>query len=107
MISRHPGASNSEIARRVFVTRQSMNTLLRELQDRGLVQRATHAHTGRAIPTTLTGQGQRLQADAAQRIDKINQTLSDALDPDQQTALTHALTQCIEALDTMPSQPSA
>jgi hypothetical protein len=34
-----PGASTSEIARAVFVTRQTMNTLLRGLQERGLVER--------------------------------------------------------------------
>ena len=34
-----PGASNAELARQAFVTRQTMNTLLRGLQERGLTGR--------------------------------------------------------------------
>ena len=54
-----PGASNAELARQAFVTRQTMNTLLRGLQERGLIERATHATKGRALPTMLTPQGSR------------------------------------------------
>ncbi|MDN6123251.1 MAG: MarR family transcriptional regulator [Brevibacterium sp.] len=34
LLRREPGASNSELARGAFVTRQTMSTLLRGLQDR-------------------------------------------------------------------------
>lgn len=50
VLGQQPGL-NSELARSVFVTRQSMNGVLRGLQDRGLVTRAVTAPHGRALPT--------------------------------------------------------
>jgi hypothetical protein len=41
----------------MVVTRQSMNLVLRGLQDRGLVTRPSVADHGRARPTGLTGAG--------------------------------------------------
>jgi hypothetical protein len=39
LLGRTPGLSNADLARGAFVTRQSMNGVLRGLQDRGLVTR--------------------------------------------------------------------
>ncbi|GAA1121742.1 MarR family winged helix-turn-helix transcriptional regulator [Nocardiopsis composta] len=101
-IDRHPGGSNSDIARSVFVTRQTMNTLLRGLQQRGLVQRAERANAGRAIPTTLTEEGRRLLAEASGRAAGINQAMTDALGPDLADALALGLSRCIDTLEEMP-----
>lgn len=98
--------ANSEIARRVFVTRQTMNTLLRGLEQRDLVERADQAQTGRAIPTTLTKSGERLLAQATARIDEINQVLTNALEPHQRIALALALTKCREALEDTTLDPT-
>lgn len=98
VLSRKPGASNSEVARGAFVTRQTMNTLLRGLHSRELVERATEAPTGRALPTTLTDEGKRLLARAAQIVNAIEQHMVSALDYQQRNNLHRALTSCIEAL---------
>lgn len=98
LLSRTPGASNSELARGAFVTRQTMNTLLRSLQDRGLVERPTTAPTGRARPTTLTPAGQHLLARAADTARKIEHQMVSALDPGQRDDLHRHLTACIDAL---------
>ena len=50
LLGQRPGLSNAELARGVFVTRQSMNGVLRGLQDRGLVTRPATAPSGRALP---------------------------------------------------------
>ena len=57
LLGRHPGLSNSELARRAFVTRQSMNLVLRRLQDRGLLTRPDEAPRGRALLAELTEEG--------------------------------------------------
>ncbi|QNE45704.1 MarR family transcriptional regulator [Glaciihabitans sp. INWT7] len=63
LLGRSPGMSSSDLARGAFVSRQSMNLVLRGLQDRGLVTRLDTAPQGRALPTTLTAEGrQRLNA---------------------------------------------
>ncbi|MBA3339347.1 MAG: MarR family transcriptional regulator, partial [Geodermatophilaceae bacterium] len=46
-LTTRPGLSNSELARRCFVTRQTMNDLLAGLQRADLITRAAHPHDGR------------------------------------------------------------
>ncbi|MFT3714883.1 MAG: MarR family transcriptional regulator [Gordonia sp. (in: high G+C Gram-positive bacteria)] len=94
-----PGASNAELARAVFVSRQSMNTLLRGLQDRGLVARADAPVGGRALPTTLTDEGRSRLAAATALIGDIETELVDALGPQRRDDLVAALSACIDALD--------
>lgn len=67
LLRRRPGLSNAELARGAFVTRQSMNGVLRGLLDRGLLTRPTTAPHGRARPTQLTpiGRERLLAASAA------------------------------------------
>jgi DNA-binding MarR family transcriptional regulator len=63
LLGRSPGLSSSDLARGAFVSRQSMNLVLRGLQDRGLVTRPAVAAQGRALPTKLTAEGRdRLNA---------------------------------------------
>ncbi len=57
LLGRSPGLSSSDLARGAFVSRQSMNLVLRGLQDRGLVTRPDVAPQGRALPTRLTAKG--------------------------------------------------
>ena len=93
-----PGASNAELARQAFVTRQTMNTLLRGLQERGLIERATHATKGRALPTMLTPQGEQMLAQATGRIREIEQHMVGGLSDAKRQELWDLLTICIEGL---------
>ena len=59
LLAQRPGLSNSELARGAFVTRQSMNVLLRALERDGFVTRPAEAPVGKALPTRLTPRGRR------------------------------------------------
>ena len=59
LLAQRPGLSNSELARGAFVTRQSMNVLLRTLEREGYVTRPAEAPVGKALPTRLTARGRR------------------------------------------------
>ncbi|NMO90910.1 MarR family winged helix-turn-helix transcriptional regulator [Actinomycetospora sp. TBRC 11914] len=59
LLEEHPGLSNAELARGAFVTRQSMNVVLRGLQEAGLVHRPSTSEHGRALPAHLTDEGRR------------------------------------------------
>lgn len=98
-LAQMPGISNAELARRAFVTRQTMNTLLRALRDRGLVTRAEEAPVGRALPTRLTPDGETLLRQAADRTTKINDAMVENLTPAQLAALREGLAACATALD--------
>jgi len=59
LLVQRPGLSNSELARGGFVTRQSMNVLLRALEREGYVTRPERAPVGKILPTRLTPDGRR------------------------------------------------
>ena len=98
LLSRHPGASNSDLARGAFVTRQSMNALLRGLTKRGLVKRASRAPSGRALPAALTSEGARLLRRAKRCVGAIERRMVAGLTDDQCEVLRRALSQCADAL---------
>jgi DNA-binding MarR family transcriptional regulator len=56
-LDQRPGLSNAELARSTFVTRQSMNVVLRGLQEAGLISRPATTDHGRALPAHLTAEG--------------------------------------------------
>src|ERR1700755_1621895 len=55
-----PGMSNADLARRAYVTPQTMNQVLRELERRGWVGRSPHHVDGRILQAELTADGQRV-----------------------------------------------
>ncbi|MFD0808866.1 MarR family winged helix-turn-helix transcriptional regulator [Amycolatopsis umgeniensis] len=98
VLSQRPGLSNAELARAVFVTRQSMNLVLRGLQDRGLVTRPATAPQGRALPSTLTPAG-RAQLHAASIVVKtVEKRMLEPFSVTHQDRLLHDLAACAEAL---------
>ena len=70
VLSMHPGISSAQLSRHTNVTPQAMNTVLHRLQNRGTVTRPASAPAGRALPATLTGDGQKLlrRAESAVRV---------------------------------------
>ncbi|MFD1542415.1 MarR family winged helix-turn-helix transcriptional regulator [Nonomuraea guangzhouensis] len=97
LLGRHPGLSNSELARRAFVTRQSMNLVLRRLQERGLLTRPDHAASGRALPTELTRAGQSTLREASVAVRAIERQLFSPLSQEQQRRLREDLAACAAA----------
>jgi len=97
-LRREPGISAAALARATFVTRQSMNAMLQQLIDRGLVERPARAETGRALPTVLTPAGAEA-LDAAQKlVDAVEQRMLDGLSSNERTALASGLDACVAAL---------
>ncbi|WP_448004521.1 MarR family winged helix-turn-helix transcriptional regulator [Agromyces bauzanensis] len=108
LLQRTPGISGSELARGAFVTRQTMNSVLRGLQDRGLVTRADQAPSGRARPVTLTESGVQLLAEASDRVAAIDDLMIAGLTDAERLDLLDYLGRCITALEgrTDPSVPA-
>lgn len=98
LLGQRPGLSNAELARGAFVTRQSMNLVLRGLHDRGLVTRPGQAPHGRALPTQLTPAGHdRLHA-ASVAVRAVERQMLSALPPADQHRLRDDLAACTAAL---------
>ena len=94
LLGQDPGLSNSELARRAFVTRQSMNLVLRRLQERGLLTRPDHAAHGRELPTKLTRAGQATLRKASVAVRAVEQQLFSPLSQAQQRRLRDDLAAC-------------
>ena len=93
-----PGISASELARRTFVTRQSMNVMLQQLIDRDLVTRPTQADSGRALPTALTPAGERALDAAQALVTGVERRMLAGLTPSESAGLAQGLAACVEAL---------
>ncbi|MFC3449269.1 MarR family winged helix-turn-helix transcriptional regulator [Amycolatopsis speibonae] len=98
VLAQRPGLSNAELARAVFVTRQSMNLVLRGLQDRGLVTRPTTAPQGRALPSTLTPAGRALLHAASGLVRAVEKRMLEPFPAADQDRLLHDLAACTDAL---------
>jgi DNA-binding MarR family transcriptional regulator len=85
LLDQQPGLSNAELARGTFVTRQSMNVVLRGLQEGGLIRRPATTDHGRALPAHLTEEGHRRLTSARDAIYAIDQRMTDVV-PEERLA---------------------
>ena len=64
VLSRHGAPlSTSQLARRAFMTPQSMSEVIHALEDKGLIKRNPHPNHRRTLPATLTAKGRRVLAE--------------------------------------------
>lgn len=101
VLDRTPGASNSDLARGAFVTRQSMNVVVHGLQERGLLTRPERAAQGRARPAELTPDGRRVVLAARADVERIEAAMVAGLSARQQADLAAALRSCTQALQAL------
>lgn len=98
VLGQRPGLSSAELARATFVTRQTMNEVLRGLQERDLLTRPATATSGRSRPTELTPAGRRALHAASTAVATVEQRMVAALPPDRRARLLDDLRQCVRAL---------
>jgi DNA-binding MarR family transcriptional regulator len=97
LLDQRPGLSNAELARGAFVTRQSMNVVLRGLQDADLITRPATTDHGRALPAHLTQDGHRRLAEARSAVYAIDQRMTDTVPPERLATLLTDLDHMAEA----------
>lgn len=88
----------STLARGAFVTRQSMNLVLRGLQDRGLLTRPGRAPHGRVLPTQLTRSGREKLHAASAAVRVVERQMFSPLSAEEQGRLRDHLALCIAAI---------
>nr|WP_274637365.1 MarR family transcriptional regulator [Microbacterium bovistercoris] len=93
-----PGISSSELARRAFVSRQSMNVLLQGLDRRGLVERAEDPGPRRERAVVLTREGAALVPRARAAVAAVVGAMTDGLAAAELTRLQGLLRACRDAL---------
>jgi DNA-binding MarR family transcriptional regulator len=102
-LAEEPGLSNAELARRAFVTPQSMNENLHELEQRSWVTRSRHPTHGRILQIDLTDEGRATLRACDATVTVIEQRMLAGLDAGQRRDLGMALRACIAALSPVQS----
>lgn len=98
VLSEEPGLSNAQLARRSFVTPQTMNSILVKLEANGFVERREHPEHGRVLQAYLTPQGEKLRGECARRVGAVEERMALGLSADERRALLDALRGLSEAL---------
>lgn len=89
-LTEEPGASNAMLARRSFVTPQTMQSILVGLERAGFIARTPHPEHGRVQRTELTGAGRDVLKAASGIVAEAEAKLRSAsapLEPEQLAAL--------------------
>lgn len=98
LLGQRPGLSAAELARGVFVTRQSMQTVLQGLEQRGLLTRPESAPIGRALPTELTAAGRAALVGSTRVVAEVEASMIAGLTPEGRQRLQADLAACTDAL---------
>jgi DNA-binding MarR family transcriptional regulator len=91
VLSERPDSSGAQLARRCFVTPQTMSTIVASLADQGLVARTAHPENLRVQQTRLTDEGRALLQRCQPDIDAVETAFLSQLSPDEQLLLDDLL----------------
>src|SRR5829696_8043217 len=92
------GLSNAQLARRSYVTPQSMNEVIAALERDGLVARSPAANHGRVLEMTLTDAGRDVLAHCDAAVTEMEDRMLADLDDDERAQLLTALKHCVHQL---------
>jgi DNA-binding MarR family transcriptional regulator len=98
VLAEQPGLSNAQLARRSFVTPQTMNLILGRLESLGLIERREHPEHGRVLQAYLTEHGKRVRNECNRMVAEIEKRMVSELSEKEQRLLFEALRGCAEAL---------
>ncbi len=90
--------SNAQLARRAYMSPQSMSEVIDALEQKGLIRRNPHPNHGRQLPATLTAKGRRVLVDCERMVDELEGVMLADLTARQQTAFREALKSAVRAL---------
>jgi len=93
------GLSGAGLARRCFVTPQTMNQILTNLEGAGLVERRPHPEHGRVLSAYLTDKGAELVSLAHGEVEAIEEVMLGGLDRGERSRLLDALKNCVDSLE--------
>lgn len=78
VLSRHGAPlSTSQLARRAFMTPQSMSEVIHALERKGLIKRDPHPNHRRTLPATLTAKGRRVLAECELGVSEFENSMLD------------------------------
>ena len=99
MIVAYPGLSGADLARLAFLTPQTINVIVSNLERDGAIEKTAHATHGRILRLHATARGQALLRRCRAQVETIEADLSAALGRDGDRALRRWLSAVAEQLN--------
>lgn len=93
-----PGLSGAALARRSFVTPQTMNVIVTKLEGSRLIERSPHPEHGRVLRAYLTGKGRDLVSGAHEKVEAVEDCMLAGLSQEDRARLAETLNECADAL---------
>ncbi len=90
--------SNAQLARRAYMTPQSMLAVIDALEEKGLIRRDPHPNHRRVYPATLTPKGRRVLAACDAAVGTMEEDMLAELGPSERTTLLASLKACVRSL---------
>ena len=98
VLYRRRGLSNAQLARRSYITPQSMHQIMLELERKGLVRRKPDPAHRRILRATVTAAGKRVVEDCEAAVAAMEDQMLSGLEPKARERLLEELAICIRAL---------
>jgi DNA-binding MarR family transcriptional regulator len=93
-----PGLSSAQLARRGFVSPQTMNRIVANLEASGLIERGPNPEVGRVLEATLTARGRGLLVDCHQRVQEVEARMLADFTEEERRQLADLLERCASNL---------
>ena len=98
LLRERPDLSSAQLARRSFLSPQSMQAMIVNLENLGLVKRAQHPENARIWLTRLTKEGERVESAGRVIIDRWSAAIVQHIPPGEQEQFVELLRKAIEGM---------
>ncbi|WP_211370371.1 MarR family winged helix-turn-helix transcriptional regulator [Nonomuraea turkmeniaca] len=98
-LEENPGISAAALARACGVTPPTMNTVLKNLQELGLIERTRHEWHKNILETRLTAKGEQAMAAADARAVRLERALAAQFTDEERKTLVDLLARCVDFLE--------
>ncbi len=98
VVARRDGLSNAQLARRSYITPQSMSQVIRALERDGLIEREPDPAHRKILRATLTPAGRRVLTTCDRAVDALEREMLADVPPAARAALLEQLTGCVRRL---------
>lgn len=99
VLERGEELSGAELARRCFVTPQTMSGIISGLESAELIERRAHPTHGRVVQARLTQEGAGLLSRAHERVTAVEERMVSRLSDNERRELLKALKSCTATLE--------
>jgi DNA-binding MarR family transcriptional regulator len=100
ILKEQPGLSGAALARRCFVTAQTMNAIVNNLEEAGLLVRQPHPEHGRVLQAYITPKGEKLLQEGLRRAEAIEERMMASWPDQQRLQLLQTLQEWADRLET-------